>query len=74
LSALAESEDERPEAPSASVLTARPVDHEGGSVTESQAPAKGLFETPAPSLMKLLRGSSTLRDMFTQVISVTEMN
>ncbi|KAJ5643062.1 Peptide chain release factor eRF1/aRF1 [Penicillium longicatenatum] len=69
-----ESEDERPEAPSASVLTARPVDHEGGSVTENQAPAKDFFETPAPSLMKLLRGSSKLRDMFTQVISVTEMN
>ncbi|KAJ5736588.1 uncharacterized protein N7483_001713 [Penicillium malachiteum] len=38
-----ESEDDKPEAPSASVLTARPVDHEGSSKTGTKASVKDSF-------------------------------
>ncbi|KAJ5263760.1 hypothetical protein N7478_011365 [Penicillium angulare] len=58
--ALAESEDEWPEAPSVSVLTARPVDHESGSETGIQTSVKDIFDTPVPNFMKLPRGSSKL--------------
>jgi len=56
LSALAKSEDELPEAPSASVLTARPVDHEGGSETGTQVSVEDAIKRPVPSSVKLLRG------------------
>ncbi|KAJ5661603.1 uncharacterized protein N7477_009219 [Penicillium maclennaniae] len=52
-----ESEDERPEAPSASVLTARPVDHEGGSETGTQESVEESVQMPVPSPVTLLRVS-----------------
>ncbi|KAJ5081007.1 Peptide chain release factor eRF1/aRF1 [Penicillium angulare] len=69
-----ESEDEWPEAPSVSVLTARPVDHESGSETGIQTSVKDIFDTPVPNFMKLLRGSSKLRNIHAEVTSVIEMN
>ncbi|KAJ5584075.1 uncharacterized protein N7459_003875, partial [Penicillium hispanicum] len=69
-----ESEDERPEAPSASLLTARPVDHDSGSDNGTKASAQDFMESPSPGSMKLLRGSSKLCDMLTEVTSVFEMN
>ncbi|KAJ5081390.1 hypothetical protein NUU61_009654, partial [Penicillium alfredii] len=69
-----ESEDERPEAPAVGLLTARPVNHEGGSRDGTKASVMDHMKRPGPSFMKLLRGSSKLRDMLTEVTSVSEMN
>ncbi|CAI7623593.1 unnamed protein product [Penicillium discolor] len=68
-----ESEDERPEAPPASLLTARPVDHTGGSRNGTKASVKDNKKRPGPSSVKLLRVSSKLQDTHTEVTSVSEM-
>ncbi|CAG8392289.1 unnamed protein product [Penicillium salamii] len=50
-----ESEDERPEAPASSLLTARPVDNKGGSRDGTKASVKDNKNRPGPSSVKLLR-------------------
>ncbi|KAJ5790316.1 Peptide chain release factor eRF1/aRF1 [Penicillium psychrosexuale] len=68
-----ESEDERPEAPAASLLTARPVDHTGGSRDGTKASVKDNQKRPGPRPVKLLRVSSKLQDTHTGLASVSEM-
>ncbi|CAG8025119.1 unnamed protein product [Penicillium salamii] len=68
-----ESEDERPEAPASSLLTARPVDNKGGSRDGIKASVKDNKNRPGPSSVKLLRGSSKLHDMLAEVPSASEM-
>ncbi|KAJ5743742.1 hypothetical protein N7533_008612 [Penicillium manginii] len=55
-----ESEDERPEAPAASLLTARRVGHKGGSENGTQESVKESINRPVPNSGMLLRGSSKL--------------
>ncbi|OQE31617.1 hypothetical protein PENSTE_c001G00815 [Penicillium steckii] len=55
-----ESEDERPEAPAASLLTARRVGHEGGSENGTQESVKDTINRIVPNSTVLLRGSSKL--------------
>ncbi|KAI9924355.1 Eukaryotic peptide chain release factor subunit 1 [Aspergillus wentii] len=62
-----ESEDERPEDPRAGLLTARPVNREGGSHDEPTAPLVTTMMGPGPSSAKLPRGPSKLRNMVTEV-------
>lgn len=50
------SEDERPEVPEMDLLTARPVNHEGGSHGDPMASKVETLMRPGPSSAKLLRG------------------
>jgi len=54
------SEDERPEVPEMDLLTARPVNYEGGSHGDPMASKVETVMRPGSSSAKLLRGASII--------------
>ncbi|PKY05364.1 peptide chain release factor eRF/aRF subunit 1 [Aspergillus campestris IBT 28561] len=67
-----ESEDERPEAPKVDLLTARPVDREGGYDDKTMAPLRLTAIWPGKNAAELHRaGSSKLHTMLIEVSQTT---
>ncbi|KAL2859760.1 hypothetical protein BJX68DRAFT_276908 [Aspergillus pseudodeflectus] len=61
------SEDERPEVPNVDLLTARPMQHEGGFKSAPKAFTIPIVTRRGQSFMQLPRGPSKLRNMVTEV-------